>query len=74
VADRFGAAVTRHSALAAGRHRTLVIGTHGLALTVWLASLMRLDPDPAQFWERLRFPDVIEVDLVGRTASPQPGH
>ena len=36
VAARFGAAVQRHAGTAATRQRLLVIGTHGLAPTVWL--------------------------------------
>ncbi len=57
VVDRFEAAVVRHSG---STDRTLVIGTHGLAPTLWLADRCGLDPVP--FWEALRFPDVIEVD------------
>ncbi|MEV6301757.1 histidine phosphatase family protein [Actinoplanes sp. NPDC051861] len=63
VVSRFDAAVVRHAAEAAGRGRTLVIGTHGLAPTVWMASRYQLDPDPAGFWSELRFPDVVEIDL-----------
>ncbi|MEU4238243.1 histidine phosphatase family protein [Actinoplanes sp. NPDC026619] len=58
VIERFGAAVADH---AARTHRTLVIGTHGLALTVWLASRVTLDPGPEQFWSRLRLPDLIDA-------------
>ena len=68
VAARFDAAVSRHAKLAAARNLPLVIGTHGLAPTVWLAH-RRLLGDPAQFWEDLRFPDLIEVDLAAATAS-----
>jgi 2,3-bisphosphoglycerate-dependent phosphoglycerate mutase len=73
VVNRFGAAVARHAALASARNQTLVIGTHGLAPTVWLATVLPLDPSPAQFWAALGFPDVIDVDLAGRTASRRPG-
>jgi broad specificity phosphatase PhoE len=62
-------AVARHAALAAGR--TLVIGSHGMAMTVWLAARTGLDPGP--FWARLRFPDMIDVDLgagVARRRTP----
>lgn len=69
VADRFAAAVAKHAAIAAAMGHALVIGTHGLAPTVWLATVMRLDPSPAQFWERLRFPDLIDVDLLHGTAT-----
>jgi broad specificity phosphatase PhoE len=65
VVNRFDAAVARHAALASASNRILVIGTHGLAPTVWLASRVPLDPDPARFWAALRFPDVIDFDLAG---------
>lgn len=73
VAARFSAAVSRHAVPAKARNRALVIGTHGLALTIWLVGLVRLEPGPAHFWEELRFPDVIDVDLVGRTATRRAG-
>jgi hypothetical protein len=60
---RFESAVVRHASLAAAQRRTLVVGTHGLAPTVWLSRRVRLEPSPAQFWEQLRFPDLVEVDL-----------
>jgi hypothetical protein len=63
VIARFDAAVVRHAAAAAAQGRTLVLGTHGLAPTVWMASRYRLDPDPAGFWSQLRFPDIVEIDL-----------
>ncbi|MEU4425729.1 hypothetical protein AB0F81_34330 [Actinoplanes sp. NPDC024001] len=63
VIARFDAAVVRHAAAAAAQGRTLIIGTHGLAPTVWMASRYRLDPDPASFWAQLRFPDIVEIDL-----------
>lgn len=65
VAQRFQAAVDRHTALAGGR--TLIIGSHGLAMTVWLASHLTLRPSPGEFWAALRFPDLLEVDLVAGT-------
>jgi broad specificity phosphatase PhoE len=61
VIGRFDAAVARHAAVAGARNSTLVIGTHGLAPTIWLASRYRLEPNPAEFWASLRFPDLIEV-------------
>lgn len=67
VVARFDAAVTRHAAQA--RDRVLVIGTHGMAPTVWLASRVRLRPDPGTFWSGLRFPDAIRVDLTAGTAG-----
>lgn len=62
VAARFEAAVVLH--LAAAADRTLVVGTHGLAPTVWLAGRYRLEPGPEEFWAGLRFPDLVEVDLA----------
>jgi len=65
VAARFEAAVARH-AERAGR-RTLVVGTHGMAMTVWLVT--RVDLDPAGIWAALRFPDMIDVDLAAGAVS-----
>ncbi len=69
VVSRFDAAVDRHAALAAAQDRPLVVGTHGLAPTVWLASRLALAPSPAEFWAALQFPDVIDVDLAAGTAT-----
>jgi broad specificity phosphatase PhoE len=69
VIHRFDVAVARHAGIAAARHSTVVIGTHGLAPTIWLASRCSLRPSPTQFWQALRFPDVIEVDLTSGTVS-----
>jgi len=69
VAKRFATAVARHAAIAVAIGRALVIGTHGLAPTVWLTTVMRLSPSPAQFWERLTFPDLVDVDLLHGTAT-----
>jgi broad specificity phosphatase PhoE len=60
VVARFGRAVRRHAGLAGGR--ALVIGTHGLCMTLWLAHATAL-PDPVAFWAGLDFPDVVEVPL-----------
>lgn len=38
----------------------LVIGSHGMAMTLWLGSLGLIDH--AGFWSTLRLPDVFEVD------------
>jgi broad specificity phosphatase PhoE len=71
VFTRFESAVVRHAGFAAARRRVLVVGTHGLAPTVWLSRRMRLAPSPPRFWADLRFPDLIEVDLVsGRWTRP----
>jgi hypothetical protein len=48
-----------------------VIGGHGVAMTVWPATRTGLDPGP--FWARLRFPDMIDVDLgagIARRRTP----
>lgn len=66
-AHRFDTAVTDHLARAAGR--TLVIGTHGMVLTVWLTARIGL-PAPGPFWSALRFPDAYAVDLDARTLQP----
>jgi broad specificity phosphatase PhoE len=66
---RFSAAVRRHANIAAARHQLLVVGTHGLAATVWLAAVVPLRPTPAAFWVSLPFPDLIDVDLVARRAQ-----
>jgi len=62
-------AVQRHASIAFARHQLLVIGTHGLAPTVWLAALMPLRPTAASFGASLTFPDVIDVDLVAKRAE-----
>jgi broad specificity phosphatase PhoE len=46
--------------------RPLVIATHGMAMTVWLATIMDIT-DPATFWAELRLPDLFEVNLASRT-------
>ncbi|WP_430780231.1 histidine phosphatase family protein [Actinoplanes sp. G11-F43] len=69
VIGRFDAAVVRHAAEAVAQNRTLVIGTHGLALTVWMASRYQLATDPARFWAGLRSPDIVEIDLRAATVS-----
>lgn len=66
VADRFEAAVREHVDAAQGR--PLIIATHGMAMTVWLAS-RGLVANPAEFWAQLRFPDAHIVDLHPRRAA-----
>jgi broad specificity phosphatase PhoE len=63
VVARFAAGVGEWLERAGGR--TLVIGTHGMAMTLWLASVTELT-DAAGFWDGLRLPDVFELDLDGR--------
>lgn len=57
VAARFESGVRHWTGIAAGRD--LAIGTHGMAMTLWLASHGLVEA--VGFWEGLRFPDVIEV-------------
>ena len=73
-------AVQRHASIAFARHQLLVIGTHGLAPTVWLAALTPLRPTAASFGASLTFPDVIELynsdatdrDVSGLSLSDDP--
>jgi 2,3-bisphosphoglycerate-dependent phosphoglycerate mutase len=58
VAARFDEAVTDHLARADGR--ALVVATHGMAMTIWLAARVDLT-DPGAFWAALRFPDVVRI-------------
>ncbi|MEH1129803.1 histidine phosphatase family protein [Micromonospora sp. CPCC 206061] len=46
----------------------LVVATHGMAMTLWLATATDL-ADPTSFWADLRPPDVFEVDLTARTVD-----
>ena len=63
VVARFEAAVQRHATTG----RVLVIGTHGMAATVWLAAHTTIDPGP--FWAALAFPDLLAVDLTAGTIT-----
>jgi broad specificity phosphatase PhoE len=69
VVARFEAALSRHARVAATRQQILIVGTHGLAPTVWLASRLRLVPTIGAFWASLRFPDLIDVDLRAMRAA-----
>jgi broad specificity phosphatase PhoE len=60
VVARFDAAITRH---AVPGPAVLVVGTHGMALTCWLAAHGRITGTPGAFWAALAFPDVVEVHL-----------
>jgi 8-oxo-dGTP pyrophosphatase MutT (NUDIX family) len=51
-----------HEALLAQDARHVVVGTHGMVLTAWLAS-QGLVADAVAFWEALRFPDVVEIGI-----------
>jgi len=71
VVARFGAAVQFW--LSRAGDQPLVIASHGMAMTVWIAA-QGLE-DPGAFWVALRLPDVFEVDpftrRVGRVVSTQ---
>jgi broad specificity phosphatase PhoE len=69
VTERFEAAVVDHAGRAAAAGHPLVIGSHGLALTQWLGDHVDLRPDLVAFWDELRMPDVIAVDLSAGTAT-----
>lgn len=60
-ASRFDEGIEAALEMAAGRR--LVVATHGMVLSVWLAARIGL-ARPGEFWSGLRFPDLIEVDLV----------
>jgi broad specificity phosphatase PhoE len=66
VVARFAAAVAEARQLAGDRD--LVIATHGMAMTLWLASELGL-PDPVQFWDDLRFPDLLKIGLRACTVT-----
>jgi broad specificity phosphatase PhoE len=46
--------------------RPLVVATHGMAMTLWLATVMNI-AEPANFWAELRLPDIFQVNLATRT-------
>ncbi|HEY2790825.1 MAG TPA: histidine phosphatase family protein, partial [Micromonosporaceae bacterium] len=48
--------------------RALVVASHGMAMTTWLAATVGL-PEPAAFWSDLRMPDVFRVDLDAGTVE-----
>lgn len=57
------AAVRRfHEGLLAQDAQHVVVGTHGMVLTAWLAA-QGLIADAVAFWDALRFPDVVEVAI-----------
>ncbi|MEV6286115.1 histidine phosphatase family protein [Kribbella sp. NPDC051770] len=63
VVRRFAAGVAEHAA--AG---PVAIASHGMAMTVWLTAAVGLG-DPLAFWEELRFPDALVVDLAKRSVK-----
>jgi broad specificity phosphatase PhoE len=66
VAERFDAGINFWCTRA--HPQPLVIATHGMAMTLWLAAIMGI-ADPAGFWAGLRLPDVFEVNLATRTVG-----
>jgi broad specificity phosphatase PhoE len=66
VAARFGAGI-KHWHLRAVT-RPLVVATHGMAMTLWLAHAIDL-AEPTSFWDDLRLPDLFEVNLATRSAD-----
>lgn len=64
VVERFGAGIKHWRTRAV--IRPLVVATHGMAMTLWLANAIDL-ADPTSFWTDLRLPDVFKVDLTART-------
>lgn len=66
VVARFDAAVEDHLVRAAGR--SLVVASHGMAMTLWLTARVGLT-SPGKFWSSLRFPDAVAVDLAAGTVD-----
>nr|BFE74107.1 hypothetical protein GCM10020092_074080 [Actinoplanes digitatis] len=66
VVERIDAGIKHWRTRAAAR--SLVVATHGMAMTLWLATVVDL-ADPTDFWADLRLPDVFEVDLAARTLN-----
>jgi broad specificity phosphatase PhoE len=60
-ARRFDAAVRAY----AQSGERVVIASHGMVITAWLVAQGRVEAgsDAGRFWQSLRFPDVIDVDL-----------
>ena len=65
VAMRFENAIERHAEVAA-HHATLVVGTHGMAMSAWL-SAWSLIPDAAAFHTTLHFPDAYSINMISGT-------
>jgi broad specificity phosphatase PhoE len=66
VVRRFGAGVAEYAA-----GGPVVIASHGMAMTLWLTATIGLR-DPGVFWEELRFPDALVVDLTAKTVVRWP--
>lgn len=63
VVARFAEGIRFWTAQADGR--SLVIASHGMAMTLWLDATVGLT-DPGAFWAGLRLPDLLHVDVSGR--------
>jgi hypothetical protein len=63
VVRRLHAAVLRHLAIASTSSGAVVVGTHGIAMTIRLFARVRAGGDRVGFWATLEFPDVVFVDL-----------
>jgi broad specificity phosphatase PhoE len=59
---RFEEALERHAAAAATDRTTLVVCTHGMATSAWLAA-WRLIPDAVTFHAALRWPDAYTINM-----------
>ncbi len=66
VVERFDAGIADH--LARAGERTLVVASHGMAMTLWLSARVGLD-DPTHFWTELSLPDAHLVDLAAGTVT-----
>jgi broad specificity phosphatase PhoE len=63
VVARFTDGVRFWTAQADGR--SLVIASHGMAMTLWLTAAVGLT-DAGAFWAGLRLPDLLTVDVTGK--------
>jgi len=54
-----------HEGLLAHEAEHVIVGTHGMVLTAWLVAQGLVDggDDAVEFWETLRFPDVLQVSI-----------
>jgi broad specificity phosphatase PhoE len=70
VASRFEAGVAAYSDEGP---TTLVVASHGMAMTLWLVSVGAVaQAEAAQFWRELRFPDCHLVDRTARSVRRWP--
>lgn len=68
VAQRFDDGIAAVQQQAAGR--TVVVGTHGMSMTLWLVHRgLVSSEDAARFWEGLRFPDCWQVSAQQGTVT-----